>query len=202
MVDTALSFACCVRPSRIVYTWLSNFVLSSPKLASLPVPSPSPPILPIVPVLLALFPVSLRLLYFRFVSCLSVSSFRSASFFVAFFSLRFFVSRRFFVAFRSVFVSFRFRAVFRSVSSRAFLLLRSWFRFCFCSFSVCSVVVSFRFFQCWCRLFSSRALVLITSAQEQHRMRGIMALNEFPQDNYINPFARQVSEDDRAAFNL
>ncbi|CAN0402829.1 unnamed protein product [Laminaria digitata] len=38
--------------------------------------------------------------------------------------------------------------------------------------------------------------------KEQHRMRGIMALNEFPQDNYINPFARQVSEDDRAAFNL
>ena len=33
-----------------------------------------------------------------------------------------------------------------------------------------------------------------------------MALNEFPQDNYINPFAKQMpsdlSEDERAAFKL
>ncbi|CAM9271904.1 unnamed protein product [Scytosiphon promiscuus] len=44
--------------------------------------------------------------------------------------------------------------------------------------------------------------------KEQHRLRGIMALNEFPQDNYINPFARQLSSelqlsaDDRSAFKL
>lgn len=34
-----------------------------------------------------------------------------------------------------------------------------------------------------------------------------MPLNEFPQDNYINPFAKQLSsdlmsEDDRSAFKL
>eukprot|EP00752_Nemacystus_decipiens_P017759 g15922.t1 len=42
--------------------------------------------------------------------------------------------------------------------------------------------------------------------KEQHRLRGIMALNEFPQDNYINPFAKQLpsdlSEDGRSAFKL
>ncbi|CAM9464992.1 unnamed protein product [Ectocarpus sp. 8 AP-2014] len=42
--------------------------------------------------------------------------------------------------------------------------------------------------------------------KEQHRLRGIMALNEFPQDNYINPFAKQLSsdlsDDDRSAFKL
>ncbi|CAM9180828.1 unnamed protein product [Ectocarpus sp. 12 AP-2014] len=42
--------------------------------------------------------------------------------------------------------------------------------------------------------------------KERHRLRGIMALNEFPQDNYINPFAKQLSsdlsDDDRSAFKL
>ncbi|CBJ31569.1 expressed unknown protein [Ectocarpus siliculosus] len=42
--------------------------------------------------------------------------------------------------------------------------------------------------------------------KERHRLRGIMALNEFPQDNYINPFAKQLSSDlsdeDRSAFKL
>ncbi|CAB1106201.1 unnamed protein product [Ectocarpus sp. CCAP 1310/34] len=42
--------------------------------------------------------------------------------------------------------------------------------------------------------------------KERHRLRGIMPLNEFPQDNYINPFAKQLSsdlsDDDRSAFKL
>ncbi|CAM9436478.1 unnamed protein product [Ectocarpus fasciculatus] len=53
------------------------------------------------------------------------------------------------------------------------------------------------------------AVVVIAVGQyrkERHRLRGIMALNDFPQDNYINPFAKQLSsdltDDDRSAFKL
>lgn len=75
---------------------------------------------------------------------------------------------------------------------------------CFRFVSFFSVLFLFRFFPSGPLAFPRLHPWDLCSfpAQEQHRMRGIMALNEFPQDNYINPFARQLSEDDRAAFNL
>lgn len=47
------------------------------------------------------------------------------------------------------------------------------------------------------------AIMIGGFGQEQHRLRGIMALSEFPVDNYINPFCSvEMTPEERSAFKL